>query len=517
MGVRRQCAAVFAAALIFVACSEDTLPPEKPGEEIPAPQWPYVASTDTSGILLHWTDVTSGDAGFVIRRGTSSAALAPIDTTVADAEEYFDSDVAAGTTYYYRIDARDPIGRLSAPAASPVLWCVAAVNQTPQTPSDPYPPTRSVDLEIPALLTLTWQGEDPDGGDLARVLYFGASRAELEAVATDLSENSHALAQQLENSLFYFWRVRFTDDHGATALSPIWSFGTKIERLDVPEGYFIRGDCGTFHTADPQRFCFSENPLFVSTFNMDRYEVSNQLYAQFLNELLEDKRIDVIDGEVRALVLDTLFARVFPDGDEHSGIVYSGEEAGGTAFVPRPGRENHPVVEVTWHGAQRFARYYHRRLPTEEEWEKAARGTDNSLGEFTHIVEGETTLIGLGYPYPWGAQPAGNRFNYDRSGDPFESSVAISTSPAGYYDGTSHGDYATQSNSSPYGILDLAGNAAEWCSSEFIPYQGGEYGDLMVVKGGGWRSQPHWCQTFWRQEMNPDSCDNLVGFRTVGP
>jgi formylglycine-generating enzyme required for sulfatase activity len=121
------------------------------------------------------------------------------------------------------------------------------------------------------------------------------------------------------------------------------------------------------------------------------------------------------------------------------------------------GREAHPVVGVTWHGARAFAEYYgilngsqDYRLPTEAEWVFAATAGD----------EGS---------YPWAGPLSGARANYFRSGDPFEavtppySAQGGPTTPAGYYDGSSRDGYQTLSNASPAGVFDLIGNVWEWC------------------------------------------------------
>ena len=106
------------------------------------------------------------------------------------------------------------------------------------------------------------------------------------------------------------------------------------------------------------------------------------------------------------------------------------------------GKESHPVVNVSWDDAQAFCRWAGVRLPTEREWEKAARGTD-------------------GRTYPWGeAAPNGELCN-------FNNLVGDTTAVGGYTKGVS-----------PYGLLDMAGNVWEWCEDWY------ETGKTRVLRGG---------------------------------
>ena len=99
-----------------------------------------------------------------------------------------------------------------------------------------------------------------------------------------------------------------------------------------------------------------------------------------------------------------------------------------------PDRIDHPVTGISWHDARAYAKWAGKRLPTEEEWEKAARGID-------------------GRKWPWG-----NIF------DRRHANLGTDTAPVGSYQG----------DMSPYGAFDMAGNVQEWTSSDFIAYSGNQ-------------------------------------------
>jgi formylglycine-generating enzyme required for sulfatase activity len=515
-------AILFVTILLIAGCGDDSVVIPEPRKASPAPAWVHVAETSPAAIVLRWDDVTGDEMGFLIQRSPNSGGgFAELDTVGTDTETYTDTTVTADEWHYYRVLSYDALGRRSKISAE--VGAKAVANQTPEKPHSPYPEHGRRDLEIPGILTLSWETSDPDNPTIYSDVHFGEASNALTLLRGAITGNSVTLDDTLALTRFYFWRVVTSDEHGATSLSPIWSFGTQMERVTVPAGYFFMGDCGQFHADQPERFCMQEhpingsNPVYVERFVMDKFEVSNQLFAQFLNEMIEYKMIKVVDGQVLSIVFDTLFAEVYPDGDSSSGIEFFPAAGDSGFFAPRGGKENHPVIEISWHGAHRFAGYFGWQLPTEAQWEKAARGTLDVLGDTLFTVEDQPITVGLGYPYPWGAEAKANQFNYWGSGDPFESRVAVATTPVGFFDGNSHSGYATRSNGSIYGVFDMAGNIAEWCQDDFHPCGGGTYGGMKILKGGGWRSSTRECQTFWRQEVLPDSTDNLIGFRTVLP
>ena len=151
-----------------------------------------------------------------------------------------------------------------------------------------------------------------------------------------------------------------------------------------------------------------------------------------------------------------------PNNDWASQIYWNG-----TTFVVSEGYGNHPVVSISYTGAWAFANYYGLRLPTKDEWLKAARGMntwDTAYGPET------------GYDNP------SNRANLRDSGDPFDNYGEYRrTTPVGFYNGEENEwGYETIDSPSPYGTYDQTGNVEEWtstCSSG---------SPSMFVKGGNW-------------------------------
>jgi formylglycine-generating enzyme required for sulfatase activity len=219
--------------------------------------------------------------------------------------------------------------------------------------------------------------------------------------------------------------------------------------IEIPGGPFMLGSA----TFEPNETPPQEMEL--PTFFIDQFEVANAEYAQFV---------------------------------EATGYVTGAEEAGtkrNWRTYYEEGKDNHPVVKVSYADAEAFCEWMGKRLPTEFEWEKAARGPD-------------------GLVYPWGDSMDSNRVNGKESG-------VRGTTAAGSF----------SSGASPYGVEDLSGNVWEWTSSPFLAYPGSTHEDpfyspdLRVTRGGGWFDEPRQLRGSNRSAAAVETANDDLGFRCV--
>lgn len=224
--------------------------------------------------------------------------------------------------------------------------------------------------------------------------------------------------------------------------------------LHVPEGEFIMGS----ETGEKDEIPI--HTVFLDAFWIDQTEVTNAMYAKCVRDGL------CIPPPPRA--------------------VSSAQDN----YYGNPEFDNYPVVHVSWEDARTYCTWAERRLPTEAEWEKAARGTD-------------------GRDYPWGNNPPpnDNLLNYSRPID-----EGKTTEVGSYPEGASL-----------YGALDMAGNVREWvadwysdtyyASSPTSNPSGPLPSEHHVIRGGGWAQGSRDVRSSDRFSQSPDYTAGGIGFR----
>ncbi len=269
--------------------------------------------------------------------------------------------------------------------------------------------------------------------------------------------------------------------------APIPTFDTGVDPnswAQIPAGEFHFGQHGDIESTKAYEIMITD--------------VTAAQYADFLNTALAAGYVKVDGDQIVG----------FYPGDEFHGVKHEEEiKAGdwtfiplndpsqrikfdGTTFTVQSGYENHPMTSVTWFGAWGYCKFYETRLPTEMEWEKAGRGTDER-------------------PFPWGDEILRENANFYSSRDPFEnmSTFGSRTSPVGFYNGQKYGDYQTLDSRSPYGLYDMAGNVWQWTGNI---YEGMHY---RFMRGGSKDTYDMDLRLWVRNNATPTYFSPGVGFR----
>ena len=243
---------------------------------------------------------------------------------------------------------------------------------------------------------------------------------------------------------------------------------SSVEKADprnmvlVSPGFFIMGSNKSLEDEAP------EHRVYLDSYWIDKFEVSAGKFAEFLNTM----------DNLKGYYLDNKFGTLYYDG----------------RFHPRPGLENYPINNITWNAADEYCKWKEKRLPTEAEWEKAARGT-------------------AAQAYPWGNIPPSDTLaRYFQTWTKEENHKVMVPVQA------------LTEGQSPYGLHNMAGNVKEWGDdwydreyyneqSEYANPRGPIGGEFKVVRGGSWRDLKGFIYSTFRNSGNPKSRMDDYGFR----
>jgi formylglycine-generating enzyme required for sulfatase activity len=233
----------------------------------------------------------------------------------------------------------------------------------------------------------------------------------------------------------------------------------------VPAGDFLMGSQQDDPGMDVDEL--PQHSVYLDPFWIDQVEVTNAMFVEFLNEMgnqLEGRLpwLDAVDEDVQIFQVDGI-------------------------WKPLNSLQDYPVVEVTWFGASAYCHWAGKRLPTEAEWEKAARGAQART-------------------YPWGEDIDCQHANYANCGR--QKAVPVGSLPEGV---------------SPYGALEMAANLWEWVSDWYAPDYyanspvdnpvGPENGQFRVLRGGSFGHDWKHARSANRRNNAPTNSQHDYGFR----
>ncbi|HRU51139.1 MAG TPA: SUMF1/EgtB/PvdO family nonheme iron enzyme [Planctomycetota bacterium] len=264
----------------------------------------------------------------------------------------------------------------------------------------------------------------------------------------------------------------------------IWKQDGSI-MVYVPAGEFIQGKDETTNEAEDE---LPIRTVHLPAYYIDKYEVTNEQYASFLNAIQEkDKIANYID-------IESEYSQIKQESNEYKPLLPA-------LYLP--------VVKISWLGAQQYAEWAGKTLPTESQWEKAARGgkmiPQNKYNTIPLQLVENTNPQRM---YPWGNEP------FDQM---FVRANAKSTFPKYVQELEGLGD-------SPYGCVHMAGNVWEWCQDSYVldAYtkltenpEATIVSDAKVCRGGSWGSDAHAIRCSYRYGVLPEKMHNDLGFRCV--
>ncbi|MCX6601608.1 MAG: SUMF1/EgtB/PvdO family nonheme iron enzyme [bacterium] len=341
----------------------------------------------------------------------------------------------------------------------------------------------------PGAFELAWNGVNRNGTPLAQGMYFLCLNAGGQAVTQKmvvLGTGSGLAKMSLRGSNLgsggLFEPLRGSESKGHASTLDDFSlrlefrhanYDSVITNLTLPDGQDTSLVTYLHHHNTPAAGMVL---IPAGEFTMGRVDVATPVHQVYLDAYYMDIYV-VTNSQYKAFCDAT--SRAYPDDPGFPGM---------SNYFTNAAYVNYPVVKVDWYDAGAYASWAGKRLPTEAEWERAAKGTDNRL-------------------YPWGDTWVATNANiWDNPADGY-----TYTSPVGNY----------PSGISPAGCYDMTGNVWEWCHDWYAAYpsdyqtnpQGPPTGLSRIIRGGCWFSNSASARCAYRNYDDPTRVSIGLGFR----
>ena len=463
--------------------------------EIAAPEIQSAVISSETAIQLDWIDNSLGEEGYRIQRRlngnwANSAAVLPGNSTT-----WTDTSAVYGTDIAYRVHA----------------FYQAFNSQTDSTSTVQFPVFATTDLSVallvdPLALDLHWTNLSPVADSIEVVRDDGTASATLSVLPPNQTGFVDTTVQI--GTTYGYWiharvngilsppsnsaggQIGCTDpqalnyDPQAT-LDNGSCFSTPVEMIFIPGGIFEMG-CTPRDDEDCFEYELPRHSVTLADFELSHTEITNEQYSTYLTEALAAGDITVIAQEALGLWEgdESIFFRL---GHSACRIQFTDDQFSLTG----PVYANHPVTHVSWYGATAFAEFYDCRLPTEAEWEYAARsgGTEQKWSGTSNEAELNN--------YAW----------YSANNSPYGTKEVGTKLP------------------NSLGLYDMSGNVYEWCSDWFsgtyynespeMDPSGPESGSGRVLRGGGFFVIAGYLRCSDRGSIIPYYAFSFLGFRIV--
>ncbi|MAJ43474.1 MAG: hypothetical protein CMF96_01850 [Candidatus Marinimicrobia bacterium] len=358
-----------------------------------------------------------------------------------------------------------------------------------------------------------------DNEDFSHYSVLKSNNIEMDdAIEIDVyGENDLLGYTQVESQLYQieideisnYYQVVITDGYNMSDSSNvvrIWF--DDFEWIEIPSGEYSYGTPLELDTL------FMENDYEIL-----KYPVTNVQYVKYLREhinnfiILNSGNNQIIKGYFDHIGEGFFAGEKMYFNFNNSRILYDGND-----FMINEGFENHPLTGITWFGSYQYSYDNGLQIPTDKEWEKAARGMSASNYPWSQFLCSDGTVacdILVGEEFECSSveliMPCSDviselNSNFSNSNDPWEGNY-LATTPIGYYNGQN----STINSPSHYGAYDMSGNVREWTETL------NDGGSRFLVKGGSYShsQNDNELKTWGFGEIQPEQSYNNVGLRFV--